>query len=57
MISNKKKSHPSNESEKSQFRQMSKNKLIPELRFPEFENDGEWDEKILWMIYADFFKR
>jgi type I restriction enzyme S subunit len=24
---------------------MSKNKLIPELRFPEFENEGEWDEK------------
>lgn len=24
---------------------MSKNKLIPELRFPEFENDGGWDLK------------
>ena len=23
------------------------NKLIPELRFPEFVNDGEWKEKIL----------
>ncbi|MDZ7778092.1 MAG: hypothetical protein U5L09_21970 [Bacteroidales bacterium] len=27
---------------------MSKeNKIIPELRFPEFENDGEWEEKKL----------
>ena len=24
-----------------------KNKLIPKLRFPEFENDGEWEEKRL----------
>ena len=24
-----------------------KNKLIPELRFPEFMNDGDWDEKEL----------
>ena len=24
-----------------------KNKLIPKLRFPEFENDGEWEEKKL----------
>lgn len=23
------------------------NKLIPELRFPEFENDGEWESKVL----------
>lgn len=23
---------------------MSKNKLIPELRFPEFKNEGEWEE-------------
>jgi type I restriction enzyme S subunit len=23
---------------------MNKDKLIPELRFPEFENDGEWDK-------------
>ncbi len=28
------------------FRQMSKkNKLIPELRFPEFKNEGEWEEQ------------
>jgi len=26
------------------------NKLIPELRFPEFENDGEWVEKTLGSI-------
>ena len=26
---------------------MSKVNLIPELRFPEFKNDGEWEEKIL----------
>lgn len=26
---------------------MSKDKLIPKLRFPEFEKDGEWSEKIL----------
>ncbi|MCG9900877.1 MAG: restriction endonuclease subunit S [Hydrotalea sp.] len=26
---------------------MSKNKLIPELRFPEFENEGEWESKLL----------
>ena len=26
---------------------MSKQKLIPELRFPEFKNDGEWQKKIL----------
>ncbi len=26
---------------------MSKDKLIPELRFPEFENEGEWGEKNL----------
>src|SRR5690606_36503976 len=26
---------------------MSKDKLIPELRFPEFENEGEWDVKEL----------
>lgn len=24
---------------------MSKNKLIPELRFPEFKNEGEWEDK------------
>ncbi|MBK7109384.1 MAG: hypothetical protein IPH61_09730 [Bacteroidetes bacterium] len=26
---------------------MSKEKLIPELRFPEFKNEGEWEEKKL----------
>jgi len=26
---------------------MSKEKLIPELRFPEFKNEGEWEEKSL----------
>lgn len=26
---------------------MIKDKLIPELRFPEFKNEGEWDEKTL----------
>lgn len=26
---------------------MNKNKLIPELRFPEFKNDGEWQKRIL----------
>src|SRR5690606_9713056 len=26
---------------------MNKNKLIPELRFPEFRDDGEWEEKEL----------
>lgn len=29
---------------------MSKDKLIPELQFPEFENDGEWLEKELGQI-------
>ena len=26
---------------------MSSNKLIPDLRFPEFENEGEWEEKLV----------
>lgn len=26
---------------------MSKDKLIPELRFPEFKNEGEWEDKTL----------
>lgn len=26
---------------------MSKDKLIPEIRFPEFKNEGEWDDKTL----------
>jgi len=31
---------------------MSKEKnLIPELRFPEFVNEGEWEEKILGQVY------
>lgn len=29
---------------------MSNNKLIPELRFPEFENEGEWNETILGSV-------
>ncbi len=29
---------------------MSKDKLIPTLRFPEFVNEGEWEEKILGII-------
>ncbi|WP_273568584.1 restriction endonuclease subunit S [Maribacter halichondriae] len=29
---------------------MSKDKLIPELRFPDFEKDGEWDDKVLGEI-------
>lgn len=33
------------------FRQMSKKKkLIPELRFPEFKKDGEWEEKAISKI-------
>lgn len=32
---------------------MSKKKLIPELRFPEFEGDGEWVEKNLEQV-ADY---
>jgi len=30
------------------------NKLIPELRFPEFENDGEWEEKNLGNVFTTF---
>ncbi len=30
---------------------MSKNKLIPELRFPEFVNEGEWKGKFLGQVY------
>jgi type I restriction enzyme S subunit len=29
---------------------MSKNKLIPELRFPEFRNEGEWKESVLGSV-------
>ena len=25
----------------------TKNKVVPKLRFPEFKNSGDWDEKIL----------
>ena len=31
-------------------------KLIPELRFPEFKNDGEWEETTLGEV-ADFTQR
>lgn len=31
----------------------NKNKLIPELRFPEFVNDGEWQEKVVVNV-ADY---
>ncbi len=34
---------------------MSKEKLIPELRFPEFKNDGEWEEKTLNEITSSIF--
>ncbi len=34
---------------------MSKVNLIPELRFPEFENEGEWVEKILNEITSSIF--
>lgn len=30
------------------------NKLIPELRFPEFKNEGEWAEKIIGDIFDSF---
>ena len=35
--------------EKQHFTQsgVEGNKLVPELRFPEFENDGEWLKKSL----------
>ena len=26
---------------------MSKDKLIPEFRFPTFKNEGEWEEKVV----------
>ena len=29
---------------------MSKEKLIPELRFPEFKNEGEWTETFLGSV-------
>ena len=31
-----------------------KKKLIPGLRFPEFENEGEWEEKSLNKVVTDF---
>jgi type I restriction enzyme S subunit len=34
---------------------MSKEKLIPELRFPEFENEGEWVENVLSNITDAIF--
>ena len=31
---------------------MSKTKkILPELRFPEFKNDGEWEEETLGKVY------
>jgi type I restriction enzyme S subunit len=30
---------------------MSNNKLIPELRFPEFKNEGEWEEKAFEQLF------
>jgi len=33
---------------------MSKNKLIPELRFPEFVDDGEWEVKPIGEIFNSF---
>ncbi len=33
---------------------MSKDKLIPDLRFPDFVNDGEWDEMSLDCMVEDF---
>lgn len=30
---------------------MNKNKLIPELRFPEFKNEGEWKEKEIGKLF------
>jgi type I restriction enzyme, S subunit len=30
---------------------MSKDKLIPVLRFPEFQNEGEWEEKTVGEVY------
>ena len=32
---------------------MSKDKLIPELRFPEFRGDAEWDKE----VFEDVFDR
>lgn len=36
---------------------MSKNKLMPELRFPEFKNEEEWEEKTLGDITKIISKR
>lgn len=32
----------------------NKKKLIPKLRFPEFKNEGEWEEKSLNKVVTDF---
>jgi len=29
-------------------------KLLPELRFPEFENDGKWEEKQIGKVFTSF---
>ncbi len=34
---------------------MSKEKLIPELRFPEFKKEGEWEENVLSNITDAIF--
>ena len=33
----------------------NKNKLIPDLRFPEFKNDGEWKQEVLENITSAIF--
>ena len=33
---------------------MNKEKLIPELRFPEFENDGDWEMKAIGDVFKSF---
>jgi type I restriction enzyme, S subunit len=30
------------------------NKLIPELRFPEFEKEGEWEEKVIGEVFDSY---
>ena len=32
----------------------NENKLIPELRFPEFENDGDWEMKAIGDVFKSF---
>ncbi|MBK8805770.1 MAG: restriction endonuclease subunit S [Bacteroidales bacterium] len=33
---------------------MSNNKLIPEIRFPEFKNEGEWEKKVIGDVFTSF---